>query len=80
MAIVMTAAAIIAVLLADPVGQLAVTGIFRIMGAKNIIFDVNIIQTYIIYPLIVLLCTIISVFIASQQVRKVSSSEINNIE
>lgn len=80
MAIVMTAAAIIAVLLAEPVGQLAVTGIFRIMGAKNIIFDVNIIQTYIIYPLIVLVCTIISVFIASQQVRKVSSSEINNIE
>lgn len=80
MAIVMIIATIIAVLLADPVGHLAVGGIFQIMGAKTIIFDVNILQTYIIYPVIVLVCTILSVFIVSQQVRRVSSSEINSIE
>lgn len=80
MAIVMIIATIVAVLLADPVGHLAVGGIFQIMGAKSIIFDVNILQTYIIYPIIVLVCTILSVFIVNQQVRKVSSSEINSIE
>lgn len=80
MAIVMIIATIVAVLLADPVGHFAVGGIFQMMGAKTIIFDVNILQTYIIYPVIVLVCTILSVFIVSQQVRKVSSSEINSIE
>lgn len=80
MAIVMVVSTILAILLAEPVGQLAVSGIFRIMGAKTIVFDTNILYNYIICPLIVLVCTVISVIIVNQQVRKVSSSEINNIE
>lgn len=80
MAIVMVAAAIFAILVAEPVGQLAVGGIFRIMGAKTIIFDVNVLYNYVICPLVVLVCTIISVIIVDQQVRGVSSSEINNME
>ncbi len=80
MSIAMIAATILAILLAEPVGQLAVGGIFRIMGAYNIIFDANILEAYIIYPLIVLTVAILSVFIVSQQIRRVSSSEINNIE
>lgn len=80
MAIVMVVAAILAILVAEPVGQLAVGGIFRIMGAKTIIFDVNVLYNYVICPLVVLVCTIISVIIVDQQVRGVSSSEINNIE
>lgn len=80
MTIVMVAATILAILLAEPVGQLAISGIFQIMGAKTIVFDVNVLYNYIICPLVVLVCTIISVIIVNQQVRKVSSSEINNIE
>ena len=79
-AIVMIFSALLAIALSEPLGQLAVGGIFKMMGAYNIIFDVNILETYVIYPLMVLVATVISVFITAQQVRKVSSSEINNIE
>lgn len=78
MAIVMVISTFIAILLAEPVGYLAVSGIFQIMGAKTIVFDTNILYNYIICPFIVLICTILSVIIVNQQVRKVSSSEINN--
>lgn len=80
MAIVMVFATLVAILLAYPVGQLAVGEIFKIMGAKTMIFDVDILQTYIIYPLIVLVCTVFSVLIVNLQVCTVKSSAINSIE
>lgn len=79
-AIVMLFSVILAIILSDPLGQLAVGGIFRMMGAYNIIFDVNILETYVVYPLLVFAVTVFSVFIVAQQIRKVSSSEINSIE
>lgn len=80
MSIVMVAATVLAILISEPVGQLAVGGIFRMMGAYSIVFDANILLNYIICPLVVLACTIIAVVIVNQQVRGVSTSEVNSIE
>ncbi len=80
MSIVMVAATLLAILLSEPIGQLTVSGIFRIMGAYSIIFDANVLLNYIACPLIVLVCTIIAVVIVNQQVRTVSTSEVNTIE
>ncbi|MBQ8134380.1 MAG: ABC transporter permease [Clostridia bacterium] len=79
-AILMVAAVIAAVILSEPIGQLAVGGIFKMMGSKYIIFDINIIETYIIYPLAVFAVTVLAALISALGVRGVSSSEVNNIE
>ena len=79
-ALIMLAAVIIAVILTEPFSQLAVGGIFKAMGSKYIIFDVNILETYIIYPLIVFAVTILAVFISAQGIRGISTQEVNNIE
>ena len=79
-AVLMIAAVIIAILLSEPVGQLAVGGIFRMMGSKYIIFDVNIVETYIIYPLAIFAVTVLATLISALGVRGISSAEVNNIE
>lgn len=79
-ALLMIVAVIAAVLLSEPAGQLAVGGIFKMMGSKYIIFDVNILETYVIYPLAVFAVTVLAALISALGVRGVSSSEVNNIE
>ena len=56
----MAAAVIIAVLLTEPFSQLAVGGIFKMMGSKYIVFDVNILESYVIYPLAVFAVTVLA--------------------
>ena len=79
-AIVMIAAVLFSVALADPIGKLTTGGIFQMMGAKNIIFDMDILKTFVIYPAIVLATTVFSVFLTALSVRKVNSNEINSVE
>ena len=79
-AIVMIAAVLLSVALADPIGKLTTSGIFRMVGAKNIIFDMDILKTFVIYPAIVLAATVFSVFLTALSVRKVNSNEINSVE
>lgn len=79
-AIVMIAAVLLSVALADPIGKLTTGGIFQMMGAKNIIFDMDILKTFVIYPAIVLAATVFSVFLTALSVRKVNSNEINSVE
>lgn len=79
-AIVMLAAVLLSVALADPIGKLATGGIFQMMGAKNIIFDIDILKTFVIYPAIILAATVFSVFITALGIRKVNSNEINSVE
>jgi hypothetical protein len=50
------------------------------VGAKNIIFDMDILKTFVIYPAIVLATTVFSVFLTALSVRKVNSNEINSVE
>ena len=70
--IVMVLAVFIAILLSEPASQLSVGFIFKIMGANNIIFDVNVLESYVIYPLICLATTVLAVFIVAQQVDRKS--------
>ena len=79
-AIVMIAAVLLSIALADPIGKLTTGGVFKMMGAKNIIFDMDILKTFVIYPAIVLATTVFSVFLTALSVRKVNSNEINSVE
>ena len=79
-AIVMIAAVLLSIALADPIGKLTTGGIFQMMGAKNIVFDMDIFKTFVIYPAIILAATVFSVFITALSIRKVNSNEINSVE
>ena len=78
--VIMVLATLLAIALSNPVGQLSMGTIFKMMGARNIIFDVNVLETYIIYPLIIFAATVFGVFLTTLSVRKVSSNEINSVE
>ena len=78
--IVMIAAVLLSVALADPIGKLTTGGIFQMMGAKNIIFDMDILKTFVIYPAIILAATVFSVLLIALGICKVNSNEINSIE
>ncbi len=77
---VMLLATCIAILLNNPVCQISSGTIFRMMGAKKIIFDPNILESYLIYPAIIIVATLFGVFLCAQSVRHISSNEINSIE
>lgn len=77
---VMLVSIIAALLLFNPFQHITVVPVFKMMGAYSINFDVNILEIYVIYPLLILAAAVLSVFIIAQQIRKVPSSEINNME
>ena len=78
--IIMLLAVLLSIIFANPIGQLTTSGIFKMMGAENIIFDTDILKTYVIYPIIVFTATVFSVFISALSIRNISSNEINSIE
>lgn len=79
-AIIMMFAILIAIALSTPVSEFTSGAIFRMMGLKYIIFDVNVLENYVIYPLIVFATTVFFTFLITLSIRKINSNEINSIE
>lgn len=71
---------IIVSVISAPLSKLIITPVFKMMGAENMKFEINSLETYIFYPVIVYLVTTISAMLTSLQVRKISTSGISNIE
>lgn len=67
-------------LLSAPLSKLIVEPVFRIMGAYSIEFDINKLEVYVFYPLAALAVTSLSAFLSAQSLRKISSSEVSDIE
>jgi putative ABC transport system permease protein len=78
--IVMLISTVIAIALNNPVCQISVGGIFKGMGAKKIIFDPNVLESYVIYPGIIIAATLFGVFLTAISVKHISANEINSIE
>ena len=78
--IVMLISTVIAIALNNPVCQISVGGIFKGMGAKKIIFDPNVLESYVIYPGIIIAATLFGVFLTAISVKNISANEINSIE
>ena len=78
--IVMLISTVIAIALNNPVCQISVGGIFKGMGAKKIIFDPNVLESYVIYPAIIIAATLFGVFLTAISVKHISANEINSIE
>ena len=78
--LVMLAATVVSIIINNPVHQLTGGAVFKIMGAKKMIFDPNILESYVIYPLIILAATLFGVVLTALSVRHISANEINSIE
>lgn len=78
--IVILISVILASVASTPLSKLIITPIFKMMGAENIKFQINPLESYVLYPLVVLAVTMLSAMITSLQVRKINTSEISNIE
>ena len=78
--IVILISVILASAASTPLSKLIITPIFKMMGAENIKFQINPLESYVLYPLVVLAVTMLSAMITSLQVRKINTSEISNIE
>jgi putative ABC transport system permease protein len=78
--IVALASAVLAAAVSIPMTELCITPIFGMMGATKIIFNIDPLQIFLIYPAIIFAVTIISALLTSLYTRKIKSSDTANIE
>lgn len=74
-------AAILAILLSYPVTYLSITPIFKMMGAYfGIKYEISILEVCLIYPLIILVVSIISAIATALYTNKIKASDASSIE
>lgn len=78
--IVLVIAIILGTAISTPLSTLTIEPIFRMMGAYSITFDIIPLEVYVIYPLVVLLATVLAAMAGALQLTKISASETSNIE
>ncbi len=72
---------VIGTLVSTPLSKLTIEPIFRMMGAYSIEFDVIPLEVYVIYPLTVLVATVLAAVAgAAFPLRRISASDTSNIE
>ena len=71
---------IIGTTVSAPLSKLMIEPVFCMMGAYSIQFDIVPIEVYVLYPLAVLISTVLASVIGSLQLRKISAAETSDIE
>lgn len=71
---------IVGVLLSSPLSSLIITPIFRMMGAYSIEYEIRVMQVYVVFPLCMLAATAFAAYLSARGLRKISSSDIANME
>lgn len=78
--IILIISTIIGAIISNPLSKISSGQVFKMMGATNIEFVINPLEVYIMYPAIILVCTLFASFIAALQIKRISAHETNNIE
>lgn len=78
--IVLGGAIILGIILSKFLGPLTIGQVFAIMGIHNIVFKVNPLEVYIIYPAILLVVTTAIAYLSAGAVKKIDLKEINDME
>lgn len=78
--IVLLVSIIIGVAVSTPLSKLALGPVFRMMGAYSVQFEIVPLEVYVIYPLILLVATVLAAAAGALQLRKIPASEISNVE
>lgn len=79
-AYIMIVSIIIGAAISLPITNLAAGPCFKMMGMQNVNFIVNIPEVFILYPAAMFICTITAAVLTALCTRKISTSEIANIE
>lgn len=78
--IVLLVSIMIGITVSTPLSKLIVVPIFRMMGAYSIRFEIVPLEVYVVYPLILLVATILAAAAGALQLRKIPASETSNVE
>lgn len=78
--IVLVVAIILGIILSKFLGPVTAGQLFAIMGVHNIVFKVQALEVYIVYPSILLLVTTAIAYLSAGAVKKIDLKEINNME
>lgn len=78
--IVLLVSILIGTAVSTPLSRLTVGPVFRMMGAYSIQFEIAPLEVYVIYPLVLLVTTVLAAAAGALQLRKISASEISNVE
>lgn len=74
-------AVIVGEIFAIPITHLCIDPIFKMMGMELAVdYVINPIEMYLIFPLVILVTTVVSAFFTSLYTRKIKSSDTANIE
>lgn len=73
-------AAAVSAIISTPVTNLIITPVFGIMGAVSIDFEINPLEVFVIYPVIIIAAMVLFTFISAQYTRKITTSEVSGIE
>lgn len=78
--IILIISTIIGGIISNPLSQISSGQVFNMMGATKIEFEVKPLEVYLMYPAIILICTLFASFLSALQIRRISAQETNNIE
>lgn len=78
--IILVCATLLAIAVSTPLSHLAVTPVFKMMGAETITFNIVPWEVYVCYPLFVTVVTLFACVLTALGVRKISPAETSNIE
>jgi len=67
-------------LISAPISKITIGKVFQMMGLQTIEFDIVFLEVFVIYPLILLICTVSAAFLTALEIRKVSAFQVSNIE
>ena len=72
---------VIGEIFAMPLTHLCIDPIFKMMGMElSVDYIINLIEMYLIFPLVILVTTTVSAFLTSLYTRKIKDSDTANIE
>ncbi len=71
---------VIGTLTGTPFSQLTSGQVFKFMGASKIEFDINYLEVYVIYPLVIFTASVLMCMVTMLSVRKITVNDMNEIE
>lgn len=71
---------ILGIVLSKVLAPVTMGPIFAMMGVNHVTLEIKPLETYVIYPLLLLCVTGLSAFVCTVDVKKVDTKEVNNIE
>ncbi|MBE5944470.1 MAG: ABC transporter permease, partial [Lachnospiraceae bacterium] len=71
---------VIGTLTGTPFSQLTSGQVFKMMGASRIEFQINVLEVYVIYPLVIFATSVLMCMVTMLSVRKITVNDMNEIE